>query len=78
MSTNVANLKQIGGGHRKKFVDLIWNDPGVLFLLCGAVMVMMTNGSKDVHGSSVDRNEITEKTHIVWSGYLLYPVQTVM
>ena len=33
MSTNVPNLKQIGGGHRKngqKFVDLMWNDPGVL------------------------------------------------
>ena len=31
MSTNVPNLKQIGGGHRKngqKFVDLMWNDPG--------------------------------------------------
>ena len=30
MSTNVPNLKQIGGGHRKngqKFVDLMWNDP---------------------------------------------------
>ena len=30
MSTNVQNLKQIGGGHRKngqKFVDLTWNDP---------------------------------------------------
>ena len=29
MSTNVPNLKQIGGGHRKngqKFVDLMWND----------------------------------------------------
>ena len=32
MSTNVPNLKQIGGGHRKngqKFVDLMWNDPNV-------------------------------------------------
>ena len=32
MSTNVPNLKQIGGGHRKngqKFVDLMWNDPSV-------------------------------------------------
>ena len=32
MSTNVPNLKQIGGGHRKngqKFVDLMWNDPKV-------------------------------------------------
>ena len=30
MSTNVPNLKQIGGGHRKngqKCVDLMWNDP---------------------------------------------------
>ena len=30
MSTNVQNLKQIGGGHRKngqKFVDLTWIDP---------------------------------------------------
>ena len=30
MSTNMPNLKQIGGGHRKngqKFVDLMWNDP---------------------------------------------------
>ncbi len=30
MSTNVPNLKQIGGGHRKndqKFVDLMWNAP---------------------------------------------------
>ena len=30
MSTDVPNLKQIGGGHRKKgqkFVDLMWNDP---------------------------------------------------
>ena len=30
MSTNVPNLKQIGGGHRKncqKFVDLMWNNP---------------------------------------------------
>ena len=33
MSTNVPNLKQIGGGHRKngkKFVDLMWNDPSEL------------------------------------------------
>ena len=32
MSTNVPNLKQIGGGHRKngqKCVDLMWNDPRV-------------------------------------------------
>ena len=27
MSTNVPNLKQIGGGHRKTLVDLTWNDP---------------------------------------------------
>ncbi len=30
MSTNMPNLKQIGGGHRKngqKFVDLMWNEP---------------------------------------------------
>ena len=25
MSTNVPNLKQIGGGHRKTLVDLTWN-----------------------------------------------------
>ena len=34
MSTNLPNLKQIGGGHRKngqKFVDLMWNDPYVMF-----------------------------------------------
>ena len=34
MSTNVPNLKQIGGGHRKngqKFVDLMWNDPYMIF-----------------------------------------------
>ena len=33
MSTNVPNLKQIGGDHCKngqKFVDLMWNDPNVL------------------------------------------------
>ena len=29
MSTNVPNLKQIGGGHRKTLVDLTWNDPMV-------------------------------------------------
>ena len=29
MSTNVPNLKQIGGGHRKTLVDLTWNDPQV-------------------------------------------------
>ena len=36
MSTNVPNLKQIGGGHRKngqKFVDLMWNGPLSSFLL---------------------------------------------
>ena len=27
MSTNMPNLKQIGGGHRKTLVDLTWNDP---------------------------------------------------
>ena len=30
MSTNMPNLKEIGGGHRKngkKLVDLTWNDP---------------------------------------------------
>ena len=35
MSTNVQNLKQIGGGHRKngqKFVDLTWNDPILDFI----------------------------------------------
>ena len=35
MSTNLPNLKQIGGGHRKnghKFVDLMWNDPFVFIL----------------------------------------------
>ena len=35
MSTNVPNLKQIGGGHRKngqKFVDLMWNDPSFFSL----------------------------------------------
>ena len=30
MSTNVPNLKQIGGGHRKTLVDLTWNDPFVI------------------------------------------------
>ena len=36
MSTNVPNLKQIGGGHRKngqKFVDLMWNDPNAYMKL---------------------------------------------
>ena len=36
MSTNVPNLKQIGGGHRKngqKFVDLMWNDPAAIWWL---------------------------------------------
>ena len=32
MSTNVPNLKQIGGGHRKTLVDLTWNDPGLNFI----------------------------------------------
>ena len=27
MSTNMPNLKQIGGGHCKTLVDLTWNDP---------------------------------------------------
>ena len=30
MSTNVPNLKQIGGGHCKTLVDLTWNDPSCL------------------------------------------------
>ena len=29
MSTNMPNLKQIGGGHCKTLVDLTWNDPNV-------------------------------------------------
>ena len=36
MSTNVPNLKQIGGGHRKngqKFVDLMWNDPAGAYFM---------------------------------------------
>ena len=56
MSTNVPNLKQIGGGHRKncqKFVDLMWNDPNVecitilqkrvVRLVCGARRLDHTN-----------------------------------
>ena len=33
MSTNVPNLKQIGGGHRKTLVGLTWNDPCALLLV---------------------------------------------
>ena len=34
MSTNVPNLKQIGGGHRKTLVDLTWHDPHDEDLVC--------------------------------------------
>ena len=43
MSTNVPNLKQIGGGHRKngqKFVDLMWNDPIILTNTAGKLMIL--------------------------------------
>ena len=53
MSTNVPNLKQIGGGHRKngqKFVDLMWNDPIMIIV---SVIVYVKNKILVATNSSV-------------------------
>ena len=54
MSTNMPNLKQIGGGHCKTLVDLTWNDP--LSTEC-------------VHASSVNMFKNRIDKYLVKAGY---------
>ena len=63
MSTNVPNLKQIGGGHRKngqKFVDLMWNDPIEKVIKKGKTKSLVKwKGYPETFNSWVNNTELT-------------------
>ena len=89
MSTNVPNLKQIGGGHRKngqKFVDLMWNDPVViikcahltfkslLFSLCIITYIMMyVTGVQLINTNSQDFLHSDEGPPVICGQYFKRP-----
>ncbi len=71
MSTNMPNLKQIGGGHCKTLVDLTWNELG-WFLIhstatlslghntgkCSKVVITQSNSKEEAYSKNLDSSNV--------------------